>query len=90
MLILPDPTADRTPSGLVMVQQTPDKQTIGTVVATGPGRVDQSGAWIAVTCQKGDRVAYGKYSGTKITIDDVEHEIMDIDQVFGVFREGSV
>ncbi len=47
----------------------------GEIVEVGPGKVED-GKTIAMSVKKGDKVLYGKYSGTEVTVDDVEYLIM--------------
>ena len=49
---------------------------MGTVLATGPGKVSDSGDLVKMTLKNGDKVLYGKYSGTEITVDGDDVLIM--------------
>ncbi len=63
--------------GIIIPDTAKEKPQEGEVVAVGKGRINEStGERIALEVKKGDRVLYGKYSGTEITIDDVEYLIM--------------
>ncbi|MBP6059812.1 MAG: co-chaperone GroES, partial [Candidatus Saccharicenans sp.] len=50
------------------------------VIEVGTGRVNESGKTIPLSVKKGDRVLIGKYSGTEVTIDGVEHLIVREDE----------
>jgi chaperonin GroES len=53
-----------------------EKPQEGEVVAVGAGKVSDSGATVALEVKTGDKVLYGKYSGTEVTVDGVEYLIM--------------
>ena len=55
----------------------------GEVIEVGPGKTED-GKLIAMEVKKGDRVLYGKYSGTEVTIDDVEYLIMRESDILAV------
>jgi len=55
--------------GLYIPDTAKEKPMQGTVVATGPGRRTDKGELIAVELKAGDRILYGKYSGTEVTVD---------------------
>lgn len=56
----------------------------GEIVATGPGKLDKEGKRIALDVSVGDRVLYGKYSGTEVTVGDTELLIMHEDDILAV------
>jgi chaperonin GroES len=56
------------------------------VVAVGPGKVDDHGKRVPLELKKGDRILIGKYSGTEVKIDGVEHIIIREDDVLAVFE----
>lgn len=63
--------------GIIIPDTAKEKPQEGEVVAVGKGRVNETnGERIALEVKKGDKVLYGKYSGTEITIDDVEYLIL--------------
>ncbi|OGC96484.1 MAG: co-chaperone GroES [candidate division Zixibacteria bacterium RBG_16_53_22] len=55
----------------------------GEVIEVGPGK-NEEGKTIAMEVKKGDRVLYGKYSGTEVTIDDIEYLIMRESDILAV------
>lgn len=55
----------------------------GEVIETGPGKVEE-GKKVPMEVKKGDKVLYGKYSGTEVTIDDVEYLIMRESDILAV------
>ena len=58
---------EKTASGIILPDTAKEKPQEGEVVAVGPGKVNDSGAVIQMSLKKGDKVLYGKYSGTEIT-----------------------
>ncbi|PJA29572.1 MAG: co-chaperone GroES [candidate division Zixibacteria bacterium CG_4_9_14_3_um_filter_46_8] len=53
-----------------------EKPQEGKIIAVGPGRVSDEGKTVPMEVKAGDKVLYGKYSGTEVTVDDVEYLIM--------------
>ena len=69
--------ADEVASGGIILPDTAqEKPQQGTIVAVGPGKASDSGSIIKMTVKKGDKVLYGKYSGTDVTVDGNEYMIM--------------
>ena len=62
--------------GIILPDTAKEKPQQGEIVATGPGKVSDSGNLIKLTVKKGDSILYGKYSGTEITVDGKEYLIM--------------
>ncbi|MRR09260.1 co-chaperone GroES [bacterium] len=73
--------------GIIIPDTAKEKPMEGEVMAVGPGKVDEKGARIPMDVKKGDKVLYGKYSGTEIRIDDVEYLIMHADDVMAVIHD---
>jgi len=63
-------------SGIIIPDTAKERPQEGEVIEVGPGRVTDEGKQLPMEVKKGDKVLYGKYSGTEITIDDVEYLIM--------------
>ena len=63
--------------GTIIIPDTAkEKPQEGKIIAVGPGKISETGDKIAMEVKKGDRVLYGKYSGTEVTVDDEEYLIM--------------
>jgi chaperonin GroES len=71
VVIWPDDEGETMRGGLYIPDTAKEKPTQGEVVAVGPGRVEK-GARIPMDVKVGDKVLYGKYSGTNITLDGTE------------------
>ena len=67
---------EKTASGIILPDTAQEKPQMGKVIAVGPGKSSDSGELIKMSLKKGDRVLYGKYSGTEITVDGDDVLIM--------------
>ena len=72
--------------GIIIPDTAKEKPQEGRVVAVGPGKVDEDGKRTPLELKKGDRILMGKYAGTEVKIDDVEHLIMREDDVLAVIE----
>jgi chaperonin GroES len=61
-----------------------EKPQQGEVIEVGPGRKTEEGKLVAMEVKKGDRILYGKYSGTEVTIEDVDYLIMRESDIFAI------
>ncbi|MEN6320259.1 MAG: co-chaperone GroES [Syntrophaceae bacterium] len=75
---------EKTPGGIIIPDAAKEKPQEGNVIAVGPGRKGRDGNRIAMEVKKGDKIMFGKYAGTEIKIDGVDHVIMKEDEVFCV------
>ena len=78
---------NKTPGGVIIPDTAKEKPTEGEVIAVGPGGRDESGKLIPIDLKKGDRVLFGKWSGTEVKIDGVEYLIMKESDVMGVIEQ---
>ena len=62
--------------GIIIPDTARERSMQGDVLAVGPGKVDKNGQRMEISVQPGDRVMYGKFAGTEISIDDEEHLVM--------------
>jgi chaperonin GroES len=81
VLIKPLEAEEMKKGGIIIPDTAKEKPQEGEVMEVGPGRMTDDGKKIPMEVKKGDKILYGKYSGTEVTIDDVEYLIM---------REGDV
>ena len=72
--------------GIIIPDSAKEKPQECKVVAVGPGRVDDNGNRVPMEVKKGDRILMGKYSGTEVKIDGVEHLIMREDDVLAIIE----
>ena len=80
----------KTAGGIFIPDTAAEKPQKGEAVAVGPGGRDESGKLIPIDVKVGDRVMFGKWSGTEVKIDDVEYLIMKESDVMGVLTEAEV
>ena len=80
-----DPEA-RTAGGIIIPDTAMEKPQQGKVVGVGPGGRDENGKLIPVDVRVGDRVLFGKWSGTEVMIDGVEYLIMKESDIMGVME----
>jgi chaperonin GroES len=76
VLIKPSETEESKKGGIIIPDTAKEKPQRGEVMEVGPGRMTDDGKKIAMEVKKGDKVLYGKYSGTEVTIDDVEYLVV--------------
>jgi chaperonin GroES len=80
----------RTAAGIIIPDTAKEKPQQGKVVAVGPGGRDEGGKLIPIDVKAGDRVLFGKWSGTEVKIDGVEYLIMKESDIMGVLIEVEV
>ncbi len=72
--------------GIIIPDSAKEKPQEGEVIAVGKGKKTEDGKVIPLDVQAGDRILFGKYSGTEIKIDDQEYLIVREDEVLGVLE----
>ena len=70
--------------GIIIPDTAKEKPQEGKVVAVGKGKVTDEGKVLPMEVKAGDRVLYGKYAGTEIKLDDVDHLILHQDDLLGI------
>ncbi|MBI5402703.1 MAG: co-chaperone GroES [Ignavibacteriae bacterium] len=78
------PAEEKTASGIIIPDSAKEKPMQGEIVAVGAGRVSDSGTLVKLELKVGDKVLYGKYSGTEVTIDGEEYLIMRESDVYAI------
>lgn len=76
VVIKPSDPGEKVQGGIIIPDTAKEKPMQGEVAAVGPGKVSESGQKVAMEVKKGDRVLYGKYSGTEVTVDGEDYLIM--------------
>jgi len=74
--VKPSPADEKTKGGIILPDTAKEKPVVGEVVAVGPGKVTDDGKTIPPEVKVGDKVLYGKYSGTEVTIEGDEYLII--------------
>jgi chaperonin GroES len=72
--------------GIIIPDTAKEKPQQGEVVAVGPGRVDDTGKKIPMELKKGDKILFGKYSGSEVKLGDEEYLIMREEDVLGTIE----
>ena len=78
---------EKTKGGIIIPDTAKEKQIEGEVVAVGNGKVLEDGTVRKMDVKAGDRVLFGKYSGTEVKIDGEEHLILREDDILGVLEK---
>jgi len=78
---------EKTTGGIIIPDTAKEKPQEGRVVAIGPGGRDENGNLIPIDVKVGDRILFGKWSGTEVKIDGVEYLIMKESDIMGVLVE---
>jgi len=77
---------EKTAGGIIIPDTAKEKTQFGEIVATGPGRLDKEGKVKPLAVKVGDKILFGKYSGTEIKFDSQEYLIIKEDEVLGVIE----
>jgi chaperonin GroES len=78
---------EKSTGGIIIPDTAKEKPQQGEVIAVGPGGRDESGKLIPIDVKVGDRVLFGKWSGTEVKLDGVEYLIMKESDLMGVLVE---
>jgi chaperonin GroES len=77
---------EKTKGGIIIPDTAKEKPVEGKIIALGNGKLSEEGKRITLEVKKGDRILFGKYSGTEVKIEDEEYLIMREDDVLGVIE----
>ena len=77
---------NKTAGGIIIPDTAKEKPSQGMVVSVGPGGRDEAGHELPMTLKVGDRVLFGKWSGTEVKIDGEDLVIMKESEVFGILE----
>lgn len=72
--------------GIIIPETAKEKPQEGEIVACGKGKVTEDGKVLPMEVKPGDRILYGKYSGSEVKINDTEYLIMHQDDILGVLK----
>lgn len=84
VVVKPEVAEEKTKGGIILPDTAKEKPVVGTVVAVGPGRKTDDGKILPIEVKVGDKVLYGKYSGTEVTIEGEEYLIMRESDLFAI------
>jgi len=84
VIVKPKAPEEKTKGGIILPDTAQEKPMEGEIVAVGTGRIADDGKKINMELKVGDKVLYGKYSGTEVKIDDQEFLIMRESDVYAI------
>ncbi|MCA6070547.1 MAG: co-chaperone GroES [Endomicrobium sp.] len=84
LLVKPTEAKEVKKGGIIIPDTAKEKPQEGEIIAVGTGKKTDDGKVIALDVKAGDKVLFGKYSGTEVKIDDVEYLIMSQDDILGI------
>jgi len=87
IIVRPSKAEEMTKGGIIVPDTAKEKPVWGEVIAAGPGRISDEGKLIVPAIKAGDKVLYGKYSGTEVTVDNEELLIMRESDVFAIMSK---
>ena len=76
VVVEPAAAEEKSSGGIILPDTAQEKPQQGTVVATGPGKVSDSGTLVKMSVKDGDKILYGKYSGTEVNVAGTDYIIM--------------
>ena len=76
VVVEPAAAEEKSSGGIILPDTAQEKPQQGTVVATGPGKVSDSGVLVEMSVKDGDKILYGKYSGTEVNVAGTDYIIM--------------
>ncbi|MBN1816391.1 MAG: co-chaperone GroES [Sedimentisphaerales bacterium] len=84
VVVKPNEAEEKTAGGIVLPDAAKEKPLMGKVIATGPGKLLDSGKRGDMSVKKGDTVIFGKYGGSDIEIDGTEYKILRESEILGI------
>jgi chaperonin GroES len=78
---------EKTKGGIIIPDSAKEKPMEGLVIAVGKGKTADDGKLIKLDVKAGDRILFGKYAGSEVKIDGVEHLIMREDDILGIIEK---
>ena len=84
IILRPLEAEQKTAGGIIIPDAAKEKPQKGEIVAVGPGKIADSGQKIEMSLKNGDKVLYGKYSGTEVSIDGQDYLIMKESDVLAI------
>ena len=84
VVVEPAPAEDKSAGGIILPDTAQEKPQQGSVVAVGPGKASDTGNLIKMNVKEGDKVLYGKYSGSEIALEGTDYIIMRESDILAV------
>lgn len=86
VIIKPAPPEEVTKGGIIIPDTAKEKPMQGEIIAVGSGKLTEDGKIIPLQVKVGDKVLYGKYAGTEVTINGEEYLIMRESDIFAIIK----
>ena len=86
VIVKPIEKKDEVRSGLIIPDTAKEKPQEGEIIAAGKGKIGEDGKLIPMDVKAGDKILYGKYSGTEVKLDGQEFLIMHQDDILGIIE----
>jgi chaperonin GroES len=84
VIVKPAEALEVSKGGIILPDTAKEKPIEGTIVATGPGKVGDDGKVVKLEVKVGDKILYGKYSGTEVQVEGVDYLIMRESDIFAI------
>jgi chaperonin GroES len=84
VIVKPKAPEEKTKGGIILPDTAQEKPMEGTIIAVGAGRIADDGKKISMELKAGDKILYGKYSGTEVKVNDEELLIMRESDVYAI------
>ena len=84
VIVKPMEAEEKTKGGIILPDTAKEKPIEGTIIAVGPGKITEDGKQVKMEVKEGDKVLYGKYSGTEVTVEGEEYLIMRESDIFAI------
>jgi chaperonin GroES len=84
VIVKPAEPEEKTKGGIILPDTAKEKPIEGTIIAVGPGKVSEDGKAVKMEVKEGDKVLYGKYSGTEVTVEGEDYLIMRESDIFAI------
>ena len=86
VIVKADEAEEKTAGGLILTSESKEKPVTGKVVAVGQGATTPEGKTLPMPVKVGDKVLYGKFGGTEVTVDGEELLILRAEDIYAVFK----
>ncbi|MFA5430670.1 MAG: co-chaperone GroES [Candidatus Omnitrophota bacterium] len=87
VLVKPLDAEDKTKGGIILPDTAKEKPQEGKVVSVGKGKISDDGKLVALEVKAGDKVLYGKYSGTEIKVNGEDHLIVREEDILAIVKD---
>ena len=84
VVVEPAAAEEKSSGGIILPDTAQEKPQQGTVVAAGPGKISDSGTLVEMSVKSGDKILYGKYSGTEVNVAGTDYIIMRASDILAI------